>query len=76
MRLITLYTIPNTWRKSIWTHPFRPKTWSKKGQKEQAEMFEEYCLKGMDLEYYIKPDCGHHSHSLEDVTPIVKFYKS
>ncbi len=103
------------------------KTWPKKGQKEQAEMLEEYCLneyllpmfKGnpvdnlaeffnyniplllvagavddvvpldrngdkvityckehnIPLEYYIKPDCGHHPHSLEDITPILKFCK-
>lgn len=34
-----------------------------------------YCKEnGIDLEYYVKPDCKHHPHSLEDdVTPIVNF---
>ncbi len=36
----------------------------------------DYCkANGIDLEYYVKPDCGHHPHSLENVTPIVKFCK-
>lgn len=28
---------------------------------------------GIDLEYYVKPGCKHHPHSLEDPTPIVDF---
>ena len=28
---------------------------------------------GIPLEYYVKPGCSHHPHSLEDVTPIINF---
>jgi len=28
---------------------------------------------GISLEYYVKPECKHHPHSLEDVKPIVDF---
>jgi len=28
---------------------------------------------GIDIEVYIKPDCGHHPHGLEDPTPVVEF---
>lgn len=28
---------------------------------------------GIDIEYYVKPGCKHHPHSLEDPTPIVDF---
>ncbi len=36
----------------------------------------DYCkTNAIDLEYYVKPECGHHPHSLEDVTPIVSFCK-
>ncbi|MBQ8295479.1 MAG: alpha/beta hydrolase [Clostridia bacterium] len=34
----------------------------------------DFCKKqGIALEYYVKPECMHHPHSLEDVTPIVAF---
>lgn len=34
----------------------------------------DYCKEhDIPLEYYIKPGCAHHPHSLEDVTPIVNF---
>ncbi len=36
----------------------------------------DYCeQKGIKLEYFVKPDCKHHPHSLEDVTPICEFVK-
>ena len=31
---------------------------------------------GIDIRYYVKPGCGHHPHSLEDVTPIIDFVKN
>lgn len=34
----------------------------------------EYCEKNnIDITYIVKPDCKHHPHSLESVTPIVEF---
>ena len=34
----------------------------------------EYCKQnGVEIESIVKPDCGHHPHSLEDVAPIVRF---
>lgn len=42
--------------------------------KENAGILIDYCEKHHILiEKYIKKECGHHPHSLEDVTPIVKF---
>lgn len=35
-----------------------------------------YRDKGADIEYIVKPGCGHHPHSLEDPTPIVDFIKA
>ena len=33
-----------------------------------------FCLRRkIPLDYYIKPQCGHHPHSLENVTPILDF---
>lgn len=32
-----------------------------------------YHDRGVEVEHYIKPGCGHHPHSLEDPTPIVRF---
>ena len=29
----------------------------------------------IDLVYYLKPECKHHPHSLEDVTPIIEFFE-
>ncbi len=51
------------------------------GGKDEVVPFEEnsgrlvnYCKEnGIEIEFYFKPECGHHPHSLEDVTPIVKF---
>lgn len=41
---------------------------------ENCGIMIEYCEKNnIPLEVIIKPDCGHHPHSLEDVTPIVAF---
>ncbi len=41
---------------------------------ENSEKVIAFCKeKNIDLEYYVKPDCGHHPHSLEDVAPIVAF---
>ena len=34
----------------------------------------DYCeANGIPLTYFVKPECLHHPHSLEDVTPIIKF---
>lgn len=34
----------------------------------------DYAIKnGENIKYFIKPECGHHPHSLEDVTEIVNF---
>lgn len=39
-----------------------------------SERMINYCRdNGIPLEYYVKPDCKHHPHSLEDVTPIIEF---
>ena len=36
----------------------------------------EYCKEnGIEITAIVKPDCKHHPHSLEDVTPIVEFIK-
>ena len=44
--------------------------------KENAGVLLDYCeANGIALEYYVKPTCGHHPHSLEDVEPIVQFVK-
>lgn len=51
------------------------------GAKDQTVFYEEnskvlidYCEEhGIKIEYIIKPECDHHPHSLEDVTPIVNF---
>ena len=41
---------------------------------ENCGIMIEYCEKNnIPLEVIIKPDCGHHPHSLEDVAPIVAF---
>ncbi len=41
---------------------------------KNGQLVIDYCKgKELDLEYYIKPDCGHHPHSLDDVTPILNF---
>jgi alpha-beta hydrolase superfamily lysophospholipase len=34
----------------------------------------DYCeAEGIPLTYFVKPECLHHPHSLEDVSPIIKF---
>lgn len=34
----------------------------------------DYCRnKGVDITCYVKPECKHHPHSLDDVTPIIEF---
>ena len=41
---------------------------------ENCGIMMEYCEENnLPLEVIIKPECGHHPHSLEDVTPIVEF---
>ena len=41
---------------------------------ENSGIMIEYCKKnGIDISCIVKPECKHHPHSLEDVTPIVKF---
>ena len=43
---------------------------------ENAGILLKYCDENdIPVERYIKPDCGHHPHSLEDVAPIVDFVK-
>ncbi len=45
--------------------------------KENCEILvKTYKDKGADIEYIVKPGCGHHPHSLEDPTPIVDFIKA
>ncbi len=42
--------------------------------KKNSQIVIDYCKeKNIPLEYYIKPGCEHHPHSLEDVSPIVDF---
>lgn len=36
-------------------------------------MVSEYKKRGIEIEEYIKPGCGHHPHGLEDPSPIVNF---
>lgn len=36
-------------------------------------MVDYYKNHGLDITYVLKPDCDHHPHSLEDVTPIAEF---
>ena len=39
-----------------------------------AKKMIDYCeANGIPLSYYVKPECLHHPHSLEDVTPIIEF---
>lgn len=41
---------------------------------ENSQIFiEKYKALGGNIKLILKPDCGHHPHSLEDVTPIVEF---
>ena len=41
---------------------------------ENAEVMVKYYRdKGLDLQYILKHGCGHHPHSLSDVTPITEF---
>ncbi|MBQ2694187.1 MAG: alpha/beta hydrolase [Clostridia bacterium] len=34
-----------------------------------------YKENGIDIAVYVKPDCGHHPHGLENPTPVVEFIK-
>ncbi len=41
---------------------------------KNAGVLIDYCKNnGVEIECIVKPECGHHPHSLEDVTPIVRF---
>lgn len=43
---------------------------------KNSEIMIDYCKKkGINLTYYLKPECKHHPHSLEDVSPIVEFFE-
>lgn len=43
---------------------------------KNSNVFIEYCKKnGVDLTYYLKPECKHHPHSLKDVKPILDFFE-
>ena len=37
------------------------------------KLYAEYLLEGGPIQLYLKPDCGHHPHSLEDPMPVVRF---
>lgn len=37
------------------------------------KLYAEYLLEGGPIQLYLKPDCGHHPHSLDDPMPIVRF---
>ena len=44
--------------------------------KENTSILLDFCdQKSISVERIIKPGCGHHPHSLEDVTPIIDFVK-
>jgi hypothetical protein len=51
------------------------------GGADEIVPFEENSLKmieyakenNIDITYIVKPECKHHPHSLEDVTPIIEF---
>lgn len=36
-------------------------------------LLDNFASRGLPVEFYFKPECGHHPHSLEDVTPILDF---
>ena len=41
---------------------------------ENAGKLIDYATKnGENIKYTVKPECGHHPHSLDDVTPILDF---
>jgi hypothetical protein len=41
---------------------------------DNAGLLIEYCRqKNIQIDSIVKPACGHHPHSLEDVTPILEF---
>lgn len=41
---------------------------------KNSQIVIEYCKKNnIDLVYFVKPECMHHPHSLEDVKPIIDF---
>lgn len=41
-----------------------------------AKLIDFALTSGENFKYLIKPDCGHHPHSLDDVTPILDFIKN
>ena len=42
-------------------------------QENSEIMVNYYRAHGLKIEYILKPGCGHHPHSLEDVSPIIRF---
>ena len=43
---------------------------------KNGKLLIDYCEKNdIDLTYYLKPECKHHPHSLEDVKPIIDFFE-
>lgn len=44
-------------------------------ERNGARLVEKYKEKGLELLHIIKPECGHHPHSLEEPKPIVDFVK-
>ena len=42
-------------------------------QENSEIMVNYYREHGLKIEYILKPRCGHHPHSLEDVSPIIRF---
>ena len=42
-------------------------------QENSEIMVNYYRAHGLKIEYILKPGCGHHPHSLQDVTPIIRF---
>ena len=42
-------------------------------QENSEIMVNYYREHGLKIEYILKPGCGHHPHSLEDVSPIIRF---
>ena len=45
-------------------------------QENSEIMVNYYREHGLKIEYILKPGCGHHPHSLEDVSPIIRFIEN
>ena len=45
-------------------------------KKNSARLIEKYKENGIELPHVIKPECGHHPHSLEEPKVIVDFVKN